>query len=43
MDRLKGFAEACMADYDIDGWNSDEFISNLDVSYHANRNGSTNA
>ena len=30
--RYKGFAEQCMAEYDLDGWTAKDLISNADVS-----------
>jgi 4-hydroxyphenylacetate 3-monooxygenase len=35
--RLKGFAEACMADYDLDGWTATDLIDPTDVSAIMNR------
>ena len=32
-DRFKGFAEQCMAEYDLDGWTVPDLIGNEDVSY----------
>jgi len=31
VDRLKGFVEACMSEYDLDGWTAPDLISNEDV------------
>ncbi|WP_037068387.1 4-hydroxyphenylacetate 3-hydroxylase family protein [Pseudonocardia acaciae] len=31
-DAMKGFAEQCMADYDLDGWTAPDLIDNGDVS-----------
>jgi 4-hydroxyphenylacetate 3-monooxygenase len=30
--RYKGFAEQCMAEYDLNGWTTDDLIDNADVS-----------
>jgi len=30
--RYKGFAEQCMAEYDLDGWVAKDLVSNMDVS-----------
>ena len=30
--RYKGFAEQCMAEYNLDGWTSPDLVSNADVS-----------
>ena len=30
--RYKGFAEQCMAEYDIDGWTVSDMVANTDVS-----------
>ena len=32
VDRMKGFAEQCMAEYDLDGWTVPDLISNADVN-----------
>jgi 4-hydroxyphenylacetate 3-monooxygenase len=29
---MKGYAEQCMAEYDLDGWTVDDLIGNDDVS-----------
>ena len=29
---MKGYAEQCMAEYDLDGWTVDDLIDNADVS-----------
>ena len=36
-DRLKGFAEQCMAEYDLDGWTVPDLTNPGDLSYHAMR------
>ena len=33
-DRLKGFAEQCMSEYDLEGWTRPDLIGPEDVSYH---------
>jgi 4-hydroxyphenylacetate 3-monooxygenase len=33
VDRYKGFAEQCMADYDLDGWTAPDLINPDDVSF----------
>ena len=35
-DRLEGFAEQCMSDYDLDGWTTPDFIGNDDISVVGN-------
>jgi 4-hydroxyphenylacetate 3-monooxygenase len=30
--RMKGFAEQCMAEYNLDGWTAPDLIQNTDVS-----------
>src|SRR3954451_18597090 len=32
VDRMKGYAEQCMAEYDLDGWTVDDLVDNADVS-----------
>ena len=32
VDRIKGFAEQCMAEYDLDGWTVPDLINPDDVS-----------
>ena len=32
---MKGFAEQCMAEYDIDGWTAPDLINPGDFSFHA--------
>ena len=32
MNRMKGMVEACMAEYDLDGWTVPDLINNDDVS-----------
>jgi 4-hydroxyphenylacetate 3-monooxygenase len=34
---MKGFAEQCLAEYDLDGWTVPDLIGNDDVSFFANR------
>ena len=34
-DKLKGFAEACMAEYDLDGWKVPDLTNPGPLSYHA--------
>ncbi len=34
---MKGLAEQCMSEYDLDGWTVPDLIGNDDVSYFANR------
>jgi len=34
-ERMKGFAEQCMAEYDLDGWTAPDLIDPGEVSYHA--------
>jgi 4-hydroxyphenylacetate 3-monooxygenase len=29
---MKGFAEQCMAEYDLDGWTAPDLVQNDDVS-----------
>jgi 4-hydroxyphenylacetate 3-monooxygenase len=31
---MKGFAERCMAEYDLDGWTAPDLINPDDVSMH---------
>jgi 4-hydroxyphenylacetate 3-monooxygenase len=33
-DKLKGFAEQCMAEYDLDGWTVPDLINPGDLSFH---------
>ena len=33
VDRMKGFAEQCMAEYDIDGWTVPDLINSDDVNF----------
>jgi 4-hydroxyphenylacetate 3-monooxygenase len=35
-DRMRGFAETCMAEYDLDGWTVPDLIDNDDVSFLRN-------
>jgi 4-hydroxyphenylacetate 3-monooxygenase len=35
--RMKGFAEQCMAEYNLDGWTAPDLIQNDDVSKIAER------
>ncbi len=34
---MKGLAEACLAEYDLDGWTVPDLIGNDDVSFLRNR------
>jgi 4-hydroxyphenylacetate 3-monooxygenase len=36
-DRFKGFAEECMAEYDLDGWRVPDLTDPGELSYHATR------
>jgi aromatic ring hydroxylase len=36
-DRFKGFAEQCMAEYDLDGWKVPDLTDPGELSYHATR------
>jgi aromatic ring hydroxylase len=36
-DRFKGFAEQCMAEYDLDGWRVPDLTDPGELSYHATR------
>ena len=36
-DKLKGFAEQCMAEYDLDGWKVPDLTNPDELSYHATR------
>jgi 4-hydroxyphenylacetate 3-monooxygenase len=36
-DQMKGFAEQCMAEYDLDGWTAPDLMNNDDVSVLRNR------
>jgi 4-hydroxyphenylacetate 3-monooxygenase len=36
-DRFKGFAEACMAEYDLDGWKAPDLTDPGELSYHVMR------
>jgi 4-hydroxyphenylacetate 3-monooxygenase len=36
---MKGFAEQCMAEYDLDGWTVPHLVDPEDVSYVAKRLG----
>ena len=38
-DSFKGFAEQCMAEYDLDGWTVPDLIDNADVALFGKRNG----
>ncbi|HEV7907144.1 MAG TPA: 4-hydroxyphenylacetate 3-hydroxylase C-terminal domain-containing protein, partial [Pseudonocardiaceae bacterium] len=33
-DAMKGFAEQCMAEYDLNGWTAPDLINPDDVSFH---------
>ena len=39
-DSFKGFAEQCMAEYDLDGWTVPDLIDNGDVALFGKRDGS---
>jgi 4-hydroxyphenylacetate 3-monooxygenase len=34
---MKGFADQCLAEYDLDGWTAPDLIGNEDVSVFLNR------
>ncbi|RZL79090.1 MAG: Pyoverdin chromophore biosynthetic protein pvcC, partial [Rhodococcus sp. (in: high G+C Gram-positive bacteria)] len=34
---MKGFAEQCLSEYDLDGWTVPDLIGNDDVSYFGNK------
>lgn len=36
VDQMKGLAEACLAEYDLDGWTVPDLIGNEDVSFFGN-------
>ena len=36
-DRFKGFAEECMAEYDLDGWKVPDLTDPGELSYHVMR------
>jgi 4-hydroxyphenylacetate 3-monooxygenase len=36
-EKMKGLAEACLAEHDLDGWTVPDLIGNDDVSIVANR------
>ena len=38
-DRFKGFAETCMAEYDLDGWKVPDLTDPGELSYHVMRAG----
>jgi 4-hydroxyphenylacetate 3-monooxygenase len=38
-DAYKGFAEKCMAEYDLDGWTVPDLINPTDVNRFLGRNG----
>jgi 4-hydroxyphenylacetate 3-monooxygenase len=38
-EEFKGFAEQCMAEYDLEGWTVPDLISATDVSFFAGRRG----
>jgi 4-hydroxyphenylacetate 3-monooxygenase len=38
-DRMKGFAEQCMAEYDLDGWTAPDLVNPGETSYHAKPRG----
>ncbi len=37
VDRMKGFAEACMAEYDLDGWTVPDLTDPGELSYHVGK------
>jgi 4-hydroxyphenylacetate 3-monooxygenase len=37
--RMKGFAEQCMAEYDLDGWTAPDLVNPGETSYHAQPRG----
>ena len=39
VDELKTFVEACMADYDLDGWTSPDLINSDDINFAAKNSG----
>jgi amino acid adenylation domain-containing protein len=40
VDELKGFVEACMADYNLDGWTAPDLINSDDINFAAQNTGS---
>jgi hypothetical protein len=40
-DKLKGFAESCMAEYDLDGWKVPDLANPDELSYHVLRSAGT--
>jgi hypothetical protein len=36
-DKLKGFAEQCMGEYDLDGWTVPDLINPGDLSFHGKK------
>jgi 4-hydroxyphenylacetate 3-monooxygenase len=40
-DRFKGFAEQCMAEYDLDGWTVPDLTDPGELSYHMMRGART--
>jgi hypothetical protein len=40
-DKLKGFAESCMAEYDLDGWKVPDLTNPDELSYHLLRSAGT--
>jgi 4-hydroxyphenylacetate 3-monooxygenase len=38
-DRLKGFAETCLAEYDLDGWTAPDLLNPGDLSHHGSGGG----
>ena len=38
-DRMKGFPEQCMAEYDLDGWTAPDLVNLGEASYHAQPHG----
>jgi aromatic ring hydroxylase len=41
-DRMKGFAEQCMAEYDLDGWTVPDLVNPGELGFHATRGRSRN-
>ncbi len=32
---MKGFAEQCMSEYDLDGWTAPDLVNPGDISFHS--------
>jgi 4-hydroxyphenylacetate 3-monooxygenase len=41
--KFKGFAEQCMAEYDLDGWTAPDLINPDDLSLHGSRKARSSA